>query len=318
MKKSLIKKIKNNKNFAVSEVIGTVLLLGISVTLFSIVYVLLLSNPLSPPTPTSNIVYSFDNKNLTLTNIGGKPLATNTQVKILINNEFYKSYKVGDYLEANESNWEIGKQLTFDLSENITDVDYLVEVQVIDVNSNSIIIMGKTSIKNRPPTISSPEPYNNQNSIPITFTSLDITISEPDNDAFRWTIQTQPDIGSNYGVMQVYIQDNFKCSISGLVEDTNYTWYVNTTDINGKSTTKTYTFTTGTTSPSEEEHKDAIDNNSSDVDSSVDIGTEIDFNNCKSNTTDNNVMIITEYKKHADDTNDTVDDNTANKDASAD
>ena len=61
------------------------------------------------------------------------------------------------------NNWGIGQQLIYDLSEYISDTDYSVEVQVIDVNSNSIVMMGKTSIKNRPPIISSPDPYNNEN-----------------------------------------------------------------------------------------------------------------------------------------------------------
>ena len=58
--------------------------------------------------------------------------------------------------------------------------------------------------------------------------------------------------------MKVYTENNFHCYVSGLAEDTNYTWYVNATDINGKSTEKTFTFTTGIAKPIVE-HKDAID-----------------------------------------------------------
>ena len=85
--------------------------------------------------------------------------------------------------------------------------------------------------------------------------------------------------------MKVYPQNNFQCNISGLAEDTKYTWFVNATDINGKSTQKTFTFTTGIIEPTVD-HKDAIDDNSSDVDNSPDKGIETYFNNCKANVTD--------------------------------
>ncbi|MCJ7572089.1 MAG: type IV pilin N-terminal domain-containing protein, partial [Candidatus Thermoplasmatota archaeon] len=282
MKKSFIKRKKNNKDSAVSEVVGTILLLGISVTLFSIVYTMILSTPYSPPTPNANIAYSLNDKNLTLTHVGGKPLELNTEVRILINNTLCKSFKVGAYLDANDKYWDMGEQLVCNLSGNINEIDYSVEVQVIDVNSNSIVMMGKTLIKNRSPIICSPDPYNDETSVPRTLTSLNITISDPDNDAFSWTIKTEPNIGSNSGLMQVYTENNFHCDVSGLVANTNYTWYINAIDINGKSAVKTFTFTTRTPTVM---HKHPIDINSSNIDSSADIGTETDFTNCKANAT---------------------------------
>lgn len=312
MKQSLIKRIKNNQNRAVSEVVGTILLLGISVTLFSVIYAMVLGIPYSPPTPTVNIVYSLNDNNLTLTNLGGKTLGLDTKIKILINDTLYKTYNL-------TTSWGIGQELIFDLSEYINDIDYSVEVLVIDSSSNSIVMMGKTSIKNRPPIISLQEPYNKESNVTITLTKLNISISDADNDAFRWTIETIPNIGSNSGLMQVYIQNIFNCAVSGLAEDTDYIWYVNTTDINGKSTNKTYTFTTGIIEPSEEEeHKDAIDNNSTDVDSSTDKGTETNFTKCKTNATDTEIMTIKEYKPPIYTTKDNVDDNTCNKGSPSD
>ena len=304
MKQSFIKRKNNNRDSAVSEVIGTVLLLGISVTLFSIIYISILSTPYTPPTPTANIAYSLNDNNLTLTNLGGKTLGLSTKIKILINDTLYKTYNL-------TTTWGIGQQLIFDLTGYISDIDYSVEVLVIDSPSNSIVMMGKTSIKNRPPIISSPDPYIDENNVASTCTQLNIIISEPDNDAFRWTIETTPNIGSNSGLMKVYTENNFHCVVSGLLEDTNYIWYVNTTDINGKSTEKTFTFTTGMAEPTVE-HKDAIDDNSCNVDSSADIGTETDFSNCKANETDTHVMIIKEYRPPKYNDNDTVDDNTCN------
>ena len=295
MKQSLIKRIKNNRKHAVSEVVGTILLLGIAVTLFSVIYTMVLSTPYSPPTPTANIAYSLNDNNLTLTNLGGKTLGLGTKIKILINDTLYKTYNL-------TTTWGIGQQLIFDLSGYINDIDYSVEVLVIDSPSNSIVMMGKTSIKNRPPIISIPEPYNDQNNVAITLASLNISISEPDNDAFYYTIETTPDIGYKSGYMKVYPQNNFQCNISGLAEDTKYTWFVNATDINGKSTQKTFTFTTGIIEPTID-HKDDIDNNSSDVDNSPDKGIETYFNNCKANITDTQVMIIQEISSSGNDVN---------------
>ena len=65
---------------------------------------------------------------------------------------------------------------------------------------------------------------------------------------------------------------------------------MNATDINGKSTNKTYTFITGYTA----DHKDAVDSNTSDVDSSADKGIETNFANAQMNTTDASVMTIQE------------------------
>jgi hypothetical protein len=317
MKHLSIKNKKNHRNTAVSEVVGTILLLSIAVTLFSIVYISILGVPYSPPTPSSNIAYSFYDKNLTLTHVGGKPLDIDTEVRILINDELSNIYKVSDYLDPEEINWGLREQLIIDLTGDISDIDYSIDVQVIDVNSNSIVMMGEIIINNRPPIIYSPEPYNNQFFVSKSLARLNITISDPDNDAFSWSIETQPDIGNNSGLIQVYTENNFHCNISGLVNDIDYTWYVNTTDINGRSTDKTYTFTTGIIEPTVE-YKDAIDNDSSNVDSISDRGTQTDFNNCKANITDTNVMIIKEYKPPTYETNDTIDDNTADKDTSED
>ncbi len=316
-KKSNIIKFKLNHNSAVSEVVGTILLLGIAVALFSVVYIALLGTPHLPPTPVSNIAYSINDEIITLTHVGGKPLDLNAEVKIFINDELFESYKLGDYVDVDETNWGLGEKLIFDLSGNISESDYSIGVQVIDVNSNSIVMMGKTIINNRPPIIYSPEPYNDETYVSKNLASLNITISEPDNDAFNWTIKTEPDIGDNSGSMQIYTENIFQCNVSGLINDVEYTWYVNATDIHGNTAERIFTFTTGTIQPSIE-HKDAIDINSSNIDSSADRGSEIDFNNSKANITDANVMIIKEYRPPAYNINDTIDDNSVNKDALAD
>jgi hypothetical protein len=239
----MVKKKNSHNNNAVSEVIGTVLLLGISVTLFSIVYISVLTLPNSPPTPYSNIYFSYNETNIILTHFGGTELSLDTDIKIIIGDDPPIFEKVKDYL-SNESiddnYWGFGEQFIYTSSEDL--LGKSVEVSVIDNNSNSIVNIGrKILISNRAPVISSPTPSNGANGIPISTSELSIDILDPDGDAIDWLIETNPYIGDNSGIGGVAT-----CSISGLVENTTYIWYVNATDPTGSGTwtNRTYTFTT--------------------------------------------------------------------------
>ena len=100
-----------------------------------------------------------------------------------------------------------------------------------------------TTITNKP-IISNPLPSNNVINIPVTFTELSIDILDYQGDLLNYTIETQPDIGS---------QDNSsgpgetggskKCSVTGLNYDTVYNWYVNVSD-GTEWSNETYAFTT--------------------------------------------------------------------------
>jgi len=107
--------------------------------------------------------------------------------------------------------------------------------------NRSYTFMTETSPVNNPPTLSSPDPANESTGVPITTTSLSITIQDTEIDPFNWSITTLPDIGSNSGTDD---SNGVKtCTISGLTYTTTYTWYVKTTDGNGW-TNYSYIFTT--------------------------------------------------------------------------
>jgi len=74
----------NTNKFAVNEIFGTILLLGISVSLFSIVYISVLTMPHSTPTNSTDIYFSYNGTKIILTHSGGKELNVNTQIKIKI------------------------------------------------------------------------------------------------------------------------------------------------------------------------------------------------------------------------------------------
>ncbi len=315
-------KTSSNKS-GVSEVIGTILLLGISVTLFSVIYISVLSFPGAPSTPSSNIAYSINETSLILTHVGGKPLDLDSKVKIIIDDvPLIKT--INEYLdeEANidlklnitqDNYWGFGEYFIIDFTDDVEDA---IEVMVIDVDSNSLVMSGKKIMTNRPPIISSPVPYNSTEDVPIDISELHITISDPDTDALKWNIETNPDVGSQNNLSEPGETGGIKtCTISGLTYHTTYTWYVNATDINGHSTNKTYIFTTADIGV---DHKDAIDSNTSNEDSSVDKGNETSFTNAKDNITDNNVMNIQESDYGNQDYKDDVDSASSNVDSSAD
>ena len=94
---------------------------------------------------------------------------------------------------------------------------------------------------NNVPTYSSESPPNTATSIDITTGSVFVSINDAEGDAFNWTIQTSPNIGSDSA--NGAGNGSKSASISGLVLSTIYTWYINTTDSYNWSNVS-YTFTT--------------------------------------------------------------------------
>ena len=80
------KKKYSNDN-AINEIVGTMLLLGISVSIFSIVYISVLTIPYPSSTPSSNIYFSLDETKIVLTHFGGKELDLESDVRIMIGDE---------------------------------------------------------------------------------------------------------------------------------------------------------------------------------------------------------------------------------------
>jgi len=91
-------------------------------------------------------------------------------------------------------------------------------------------------------TLSNPIPSDNINNVPVSTTTLSVTINEPDGDPIDWTIETSPNIGRSSGIDEN--NGTKTCTVSGISQGTTYIWYVNVTDgTNWKR--QTYSFTTG-------------------------------------------------------------------------
>ena len=127
-------------NLAVSETIGTLLLLLISVTLFSIVYLYFFTFTPSPISPSINLICTLENNNITLEHRGGESLNLNTEFIVTVNGIDTK-LKVNDYMDYESKvngKWNIGERVVYPTG-SITDMT--VSVSVVDVQSKSVIMM---------------------------------------------------------------------------------------------------------------------------------------------------------------------------------
>jgi len=132
---------KNRKNEAVSDIVGTVLLLGMTVALFSVLCIGVLSYPSSPSESAVNIVGTIDGLDVILEHRGGEALSFDTKVIITIDDQ--PKYKiVGDLLtdENSDNKWNIGEELVYPIQGSL--VAKQVIITVVDTESNSVIMQG--------------------------------------------------------------------------------------------------------------------------------------------------------------------------------
>lgn len=127
-------------NKAVSETVGTLLLLGISISLFSVIYLSVLTIYPSSDRPSVNLICSAEENNIIIEHHGGKTLDLDTKFIVNIDGT-NEEFKVGDYLN-NESRidgiWNIGERVELPVG-NITDKK--VTLTGVDIHSKSEILM---------------------------------------------------------------------------------------------------------------------------------------------------------------------------------
>jgi len=137
------------KNQAVSEIVGTVLLLGIAIAMFALVQLfafgLLNENPNSP---SVRLIGSYDDTNIIIFHNGGESLPSNTKILFTINGANTRiNVSDDDYFYLNESNskepnngkWDIGEKIEYPIPPILLPVNSL-SVTVVDVSSNSVIM----------------------------------------------------------------------------------------------------------------------------------------------------------------------------------
>ena len=139
--RKLIKKIikLRSSNNAVSEALGTVLLLGVSVAIFSALYIIVLSQTFETNETYPTIVSTIVGDNIIFEHRGGDSLGLDATVpltvdgqKVLINEE---TPTVGDLLiDANDNDqWDIGEILSF----NYYDEGYTINSEEADATATN-------------------------------------------------------------------------------------------------------------------------------------------------------------------------------------
>jgi len=127
---------------AISETVGTLLLLGISISLFSVIYFSVMTIYPASATPSVNLFCFVKQNDIIIDHRGGKALDLDTKFIVTINGTS-NNFVVKDYLN-NESKangvWNIGEKVIYPVG-NIEGKK--VSLSVIDSHSNSVIMLVK-------------------------------------------------------------------------------------------------------------------------------------------------------------------------------
>ena len=152
---------EKRRNLGVSEIIGTILLLGITVSLFSALQLIVFSGEQQPQSPKTLIGGYLKDGVIVLQNQGGPSLDEQTNIQYQIDSTEYDFYLNSSYFIDDNKNdeWDVGEQFKYPVS--INEESY-VEVKVIDIKTNRLLFInvlqqGKISERNS----SSPPSTNN-------------------------------------------------------------------------------------------------------------------------------------------------------------
>ncbi len=130
---------------AVSEIIGTMLLLGSAVVLFSVVYFSILSAPTPTQPPAFNVMARMegqtDNATIVVSHMGGDPVDVNSRFFIEVAGERKPEQILKNYIIENnedEDLWNFGEQISYPIG-NVSGVQ--VDMGIADLHSNSLVLL---------------------------------------------------------------------------------------------------------------------------------------------------------------------------------
>lgn len=260
--------IKRRSHHAVSEVLATVLLLGITIALFGFLNYVVFNFSFEPSAPSVSLIGSLSptetHNNITIDHNGGESLEGTTQLIITVGSTTSKT-SVQDIIvgtpdwtllsnpnDKNPDRWDFGETIHFESTYDFTDT--YIQVTVMDPTTNTLILSvilqkGLTTsvVSNKPPTITTPVPSNGSTGNLLSL-PWKILINDPEGDPFTWTIQCSN--GQTNNGTEPNGQKTLP--LSGLSYTTTYKVWVNATDPTGSTlhTRKWYTFiTTGNLPP---------------------------------------------------------------------
>ncbi len=220
-------------NFAVSEVLGTILILAITVSILTSVYIIAFSLPPPSEAPKANIVgMTAKEKELIFTHQGGDDLSLDSMIIITIGGKEQK-YKIKDLLDeksAEDGFWNIGEELVF----NYDIRDLQVEAKIIDIKTNSVVMMGllQEGLLIRDPytfTLNATDIQANSAKLIMNYNFWDLSGSV----RFSYRVTAGSWISTPW--VDMTGEDNYELNINGLIYSTQYeykaeiTWGTNLT-----------------------------------------------------------------------------------------
>ena len=128
--------------YGVSEVFGTILLLSITITLFSTVSLFVFSFTATSPAPVVDIIGTIEENILILEHRGGMALSLNSSIIVTINGSTEK-LTVFDYLsnmDKSDGKWNIGERLLYRPTEDIR--LFQADTIVVDADTGAVVMRG--------------------------------------------------------------------------------------------------------------------------------------------------------------------------------
>jgi len=125
---------------AVSEVIGVVLLLGITISLFAILNYSVFHFSFDPSVTSVNLFGTIDKTNnmIDIEHNGGESLDEHMQIIITIGSNMY-NFTVSSHPDnITDDKWDFGETVRFHSPESLT--NKFIQVQVVDPVKNSILL----------------------------------------------------------------------------------------------------------------------------------------------------------------------------------
>lgn len=127
-----------HSNNAVSEIIGTVLLLGMAVALFSVIYYIVLTPYQSTPLVNARFFGEVENDTIIITHYGGESIVlSDSNLSATIDGNIVFAFELTD--TNSNGKWDIGEKMQYQHG-NILQAE--VSVTVTDKISNSILFVG--------------------------------------------------------------------------------------------------------------------------------------------------------------------------------
>ena len=132
---------KKRSKHAVSEVIGVVLLLGITITLFAILNTFVFRFSFDPSVPSVNLIGTVDKANniINIEHNGGESLEGNINVTIEVGSLVYHNTSGELLVDTNSDNkWNFGETVRF--YSPVTLANEYIRVTAVDPTTNTIIL----------------------------------------------------------------------------------------------------------------------------------------------------------------------------------